>query len=234
MSANNMPRIDLIMVGNAPSEISAVHGDFDSWFIHTIASLASVTVQHCYSGQPLPPLDKSDGWIITGSPASVYDAIEWLDRAKARIRSACIAEHPVLGVCFGHQLLAEALGGKVALNPQGWELGLAEVELTPEGRVSDLFADLDNPGIVFETHHDSVQQLPPQAVRLAENKMGIQAFQIGANSLGVQFHPEFTPEIARAYVRQRSNAPDLEPVEHFNKGERSNLILSNFIQYYVS
>ncbi len=73
-----------------------------------------------------------------------------------------------------------------------------------------------------------------KAVLLAENKIGVQAFQVGANSFGVQFHPEFTPEIARAYVRQRSNAPEIEPVEHFNRGESSKMILSNFIQYYVS
>ncbi len=234
MPKAKLPKIDLIMVGIAPPEISAAHGDFDSWFNQALEGRAAVRVQHCYTGQPFPALANSDGWIITGSPASVYDVVDWLEPAKDSIRAACIAEHPVLGVCFGHQLVAQALGGNVLLNPLGWELGLAEISLSPEGRVSDLFANLKNPGNVFESHQDCVQALPPQAVLLAENTMGIQSFQVGANSFGVQFHPEFTSEIARAYAKKHSTAAEIQPVEHYKKGERSKLILSNFIQYHVS
>jgi GMP synthase (glutamine-hydrolysing) len=114
---------------------------------------------------------------------------------------------PVLGICYGHQLLAYALGGTVENNPNGREYGTAQLKLTPEAKDDPLFHGLPNPLKVQESHTQSVRILPPGAALLAGNeKDPCQAFVMNENAWGVQFHPEFDAEIVRAYIRVNREA----------------------------
>jgi GMP synthase (glutamine-hydrolysing) len=128
-----------------------------------------------------------DAVVVTGSRSSVYwdepwigDLIDWVARAADR-------GLPVLGVCYGHQVLAEALGGRVTAMDDV-ELGYREVCRVDDG--DPLLAGLDSPFVAFETHSDRVVELPSGATLLAENDRGIQAFRRG-DCWGVQFHPEY-------------------------------------------
>jgi GMP synthase (glutamine-hydrolysing) len=106
---------------------------------------------------------------------------------------------PVLGVCFGHQLLADALGGVVERNPRGPEIGTREVELTDAGRADPLLAGLPSRLPVQQLHEDHVVAPPPGAVLLATSAHApVQAFAHGRRLRAVQFHPEFTPARVRA------------------------------------
>jgi len=109
---------------------------------------------------------------------------------------------PVLGICFGHQLIARALGGIVERHVKGPEAGTVEVELTDAGQRDPLFAGLPVRFGVQQGHEDHVARLPPGAVLLARNDhTPVQAFAHGPMLRAIQFHPEFTAERSEAFVR---------------------------------
>jgi GMP synthase (glutamine-hydrolysing) len=109
----------------------------------------------------------------------------------------------VLGICYGHQLLAHALGGEVGYHPGGLELGTVPITLAPEAQADPLFAHLPNQWPAQVVHAQSVRALPPGAVRLAGNAHEPhQAYRVGTQAWGVQFHPEFSPAAMQGYVQQ--------------------------------
>jgi GMP synthase (glutamine-hydrolysing) len=117
---------------------------------------------------------------------------------------------PVLGVCFGHQVLADALGGTVG-DMGSYEIGYRDVELGDD----PLFAGVESPATVFTTHSDAVTELPPEAEQIAENDYGVHGFRVG-NAVGVQFHPEYDPATARE-VASGKDLPD-ERIERVLEG----------------
>jgi GMP synthase (glutamine-hydrolysing) len=138
-----------------------------------------------------------DGAVVTGSRASVYWDEPWIPPLKEWVATATERDLPVLGVCFGHQVLAEALGGTVE-DMGEYEIGYREVE--GEGTL------LDDSMTVFTTHSDTVTELPPDAHQIAENDYGIHGFRVN-NAFGVQFHPEYDMETARTVTRGK-DLPD--------------------------
>lgn len=134
-----------------------------------------------------------DGCVVTGSRSSVYWDDQWLPPLKEWLAAAIERAVPVLGVCYGHQLLADVIGGTV--EPIGeYELGYRTVTHTGK---SPLFAGIDEEFLVFISHSDRVVELPSGASVLAENDYGIHAFRYGPH-FGVQFHPEYDQETAIA------------------------------------
>jgi GMP synthase (glutamine-hydrolysing) len=139
----------------------------------------------------LPDPEAVDGAIITGSRASTYWDEPWIDDLRTWLRNADEAGIPLLGVCFGHQILAEALGGTVA-DMGEYELGYREIERRED---CPLFEEVPEHSTVFATHHDAVTDLPPGASLTAENEYGIHGYRRD-HAFGVQFHPEFDRETA--------------------------------------
>ena len=110
----------------------------------------------------------------------------------------------MLGVCYGHQLLAWAFGGEVGFHPDGREIGSVPVNLTDAARADRLFAELPAQFVAQVSHQQSVLSLPEEAILLGWNDFEPNhAFRLGQTSWGVQFHPEFTAEITRAYINAR-------------------------------
>ena len=140
----------------------------------------------------LPDHAEFDGVVVTGSRSSVYWDEAWIPPLVDYVAEAADAGVPVLGVCYGHQVLAEALGGRVA-GMDGFEIGYNEIR-----RVRDdpLFEGIGDSFTAFTTHGDAVVELPPSATLLAENDRGVHAFRDGG-CWGVQFHPEYDIETAR-------------------------------------
>jgi GMP synthase (glutamine-hydrolysing) len=143
-----------------------------------------------------------DGVVIGGSQTSVYDDRDWIHEATEWVRRAHDDDVPLLGICWGHQFLAQALGGRV-VDMEAYELGYRSIT-----RVGDdpLFAGVPREFTSFETHSDRVAERPPGARVLAVNEFGLQAFRVGS-AWGVQFHPEYDRETAE-WVTRGKDLPD--------------------------
>jgi GMP synthase (glutamine-hydrolysing) len=128
-----------------------------------------------------------------------------MDDAADLVVRARDAGVPVLGVCFGHQLLGYTFGGRVVRNPLGWEIGSFDVTLSDEGRGDPLFADVPQTLRVNLVHQDMVEVPPTSGLRVlaANAKTPIQALAVGDHVRGVQFHPEITGTILRGYIDAR-------------------------------
>jgi GMP synthase (glutamine-hydrolysing) len=188
-----MRRVLILQAGSTDEVMRARFGDYPSWFARLLASRVELTVAPADDAR-LPPLARFDGVLMTGSPRSVLDGDPWMDAAAAYLIEAG-RTRPVLGVCFGHQLLARALGGRVDRNPLGREAGTREVRLTEAGTRDPLFRGVPRTLTVQQTHEDHVPKLPPGATLLAENDFSpVQAFAVGDALRCVQFHPEMDAE----------------------------------------
>ncbi|MFB6155523.1 MAG: type 1 glutamine amidotransferase [Haloferacaceae archaeon] len=193
-------------------------------------------VRYAVRDGELPPLasvtgDPSyDGVVVSGSAASVYWNRDWIDALREWLADAAEADVPTLGVCFGHQLLADALGGRVTSMGE-YELGYHLVHHDGE---SPLFAGLDDWFVAFTAHSDEVVELPDGATCRAENPYSIHAFSRGS-VYGVQFHPEMSLSTAERLMVHRGTdgrrvqrmIEDVTDGAH-NEAEDARVVFENF------
>jgi GMP synthase (glutamine-hydrolysing) len=200
-------KVILLKAGEASSSVRLSHGDYHRWFAEALQSAAvDWLVVDVHAGERLPAEPKAfDAMVITGSPLSLVEPAEWMRRAAGYVREAAERGLPVLGVCFGHQLLGLAYGSAVIRNPLGREIGSVQIALTEQGRQDPLFAGLPQTFTVQATHEDIVAGAPPESIVLASNaNTANQAMAIGSNVRGVQFHPELRSEALATLVRSRA------------------------------
>ena len=205
----------LILQTGQPIAPMRRHGSFAHW-IRVAAGLArdEAVVVDVQGGDDLPRRDGFAGAIITGSGAMVTDRHDWSERSADWLRDAAHAGMPLLGICYGHQLLAHALGGEVGDNPAGREMGTVCVDLHDDARHDPLFAGLPPRFAAQATHLQSVLRPPADAVVLAGNAHdACHAFRWGDAAWGVQFHPEFAAGHMRGYIRARADALASEGVD---------------------
>ena len=161
------------------------------------------------------PTDESiyDGWIITGSPASVHDVDPWLETLFALIRRIVARQTPLFGACFGHQAIAMALGGHVAQNPGGWVFGTTETEVTSQ--VCEL-APWMTPGPIrqYAAHIEQVVDLPKDAqVVMANADCPVGGFVIGSRVFTTQYHPEMTHHFIGALIEELADQKPAEVID---------------------
>src|SRR5690606_35615687 len=166
------------------------HGDFPHW-IRVAAGMSrdAAVVVDVQGGEPLPVREGFAGVIVTGSGAMVTERLDWSEATAAWLRAAAHEGLPLFGICYGHQLLAHALGGEVGNNPAGREMGTVEVELLPAASDDALLAPLPARFDAQLTHMQSVLRVPDGAIVLARSAGDpCQAFRWGKAAWGVQFH----------------------------------------------
>jgi GMP synthase (glutamine-hydrolysing) len=159
-----------------------------------------VVVRDARQGE-LPEVREIAALVITGSPESVASRAPWILDAERAVAGVVQAGIPTLGICFGHQLLGQALGGLVEPNPRGREMG--SVKLTVLA-ADPILASATLPFIANMSHRDSVTRLPPGARVLASTELEPHAVvRFAELAWGVQFHPEFDAEVMRGYIEAR-------------------------------
>lgn len=232
-----MTRILLIKTGRSFDDCITQYGDFDQLFINAIGDAAATVEVLDAQQQALPSLDSYDGVLITGSHSMVTDHEPWSDALLPGIRDMAARALPVLGVCYGHQLIAEALGGKAGFHPNGAEIGTFPVQLTEAGQCDPLLGSLPSTFKAHLTHSQSALQLPDNAVLLACNDYEPhQAFRVGSNIWGVQFHPEFTAGVNRIYLNQQrdklaAQAQDADALHaQISETREANTLVRRFVE----
>ncbi len=140
-------------------------------------------------GEMPASIEQCDGWLITGSRHGVYDNLPWMPPLKDFIRELAAAEKPLIGVCFGHQIVADALGGKVVKSDKGWGVGLHDYRIdVPQ----DWMREAPESVGIYAFHQDQIVELPPDARVFASSQFCPYAgLAYGDSIISVQAHPEF-------------------------------------------
>ncbi len=193
----------VIKLGTNRREVIAELGDCDGWMTEGLQYPATVTDPR--TGAPLPPPEQVSGAVLTGSSSMVTDREPWSERTGQWLRELVRRDIPVLGICYGHQLLAQVHGGEVGYYPRQREIGTVDIRLRPEAVEDPLMGGMPGSFPAQAIHSQGVLRLPADAVHLASGAFETnQAFRLGRRAWGVQFHPEFSPGAMRAYLRALS------------------------------
>lgn len=212
----------ILKTGEAPPDVKRRYGDFEDWIASGLGEAVDrLEVASVYQGDSLPAADSVRGVVVTGSPSMVTERPDWSE-ASARWLAKIVESDsiPVLGLCYGHQLLAHALGGEVGPNPKGREMGTVEVTLHVEETLG--LAGNDGPSPIFESgvfqshmsHFESVLRPPTNAKILGHTDLDPHSVLVfGPRQWGVQFHPEFDRQIMQGYVEARREVLESEGLD---------------------
>jgi len=198
----------IVQTGTALERVRRRRGDYPHWFRTTMRLPRDrVAMADARTDERLPEPNACAGVVLTGSAAMVSEREPWSERTAAWLRGVVDAGTPVLGVCYGHQLLAHALGGRVDYNPNGREMGTVAVSLRPPAFDDALFHGLGKTILAQATHRQSVLEPPPGAEVLGTTALDpCSAFRVGSSAWGIQFHPEFPVATLAAYIHDRRDA----------------------------
>ena len=188
-------KIGILVTGHTPGDLGAKHGTYADMFARLLAGHGfTFEAWNVVDGQFPPDIHACDGWLITGSRHGAYDPLPWIAPLEAFIRKAYAAGVPLAGICFGHQVMAQALGGKVEKYKGGWGVGRATYR-TAEGETVELHA----------MHQDQVTVKPEEAEVIASSEFCENAgFAYRRNAISFQPHPEFSREFMRDLIAMRS------------------------------
>lgn len=196
-------KIGILQTGDAPEQIVGAEGSYADMFKDLLAGRGFSFEVWRVIDMDLPSgPEEADGWLITGSRHGAYEDHPWIAPLEQLIRDIDAAGRPLVGICFGHQIVAQALGGRVIKHPKGWAVGLRRYRIGERELA------------LHAWHQDQVVELPPRAQVLASNEMTEYAIMaIGERILTVQPHPEFRTSVVDGLIRYRSAAIDPALVE---------------------
>ena len=197
-----MKKLLIIKTGDTFPEIKAAHGDFEDMFASSLEGIdVDITVYDARDQLPLPELNDYSAVIITGSHSMVTDCEPWSERLLPYIKEMLTTRTPTLGVCYGHQLIAKALGGEIDFHPEGPQAGSTEITLTEAGKTDQLLGASPDAFKVNAGNSQRISKLPNEAIVLAGNDFEPhQAVKFGEAMWGLQFHPEFNRSVTCAYI----------------------------------
>jgi len=204
-----MARITIIETGQVPQKYRERHGSFPDMFERMVRAedpSAEVEIVSIPNGDALPDPDKVEAILITGAAAGVYDGLDWISPLEDFVRAAYANKTPMVGICFGHQLIAQALGGTVRKSEKGWGIGRHVYRVTEENEVVD-----GEEVAIACSHQDQVIEAPSDAQTILSSDFTPHAGLLYANgtTLSVQPHPEFDVEFAQVCCELREGkAPE--------------------------
>ncbi|MGE0485559.1 MAG: type 1 glutamine amidotransferase [Gammaproteobacteria bacterium] len=202
-------RLGLLLCDHVSTALGARFGDYPAMFEQAFAATGADIAWQVYdatAGELPRNTDECHGWLLSGSRHGAYEDLPWIAPLEHCLRAIVAAGRPLVGICFGHQVLAQALGGTVGLAPQGWGLGIHAYAVTRH----DAFMQPALPSFrVPVCHQDQVTRLPPGArVLAASDHCPYFAVRYAPRAFGIQGHPEFSPAYLGALVEsRRDNLP---------------------------
>lgn len=203
--------VGLLVCDHVDKQVQSKFEDYPDMFQNLFPEL-DFRIYDAINGEfPQDLSNECDAYMATGSQYSVYQDIKWINNLKEVIRAIHALEIKFVGYCFGHQLLAEALGGRVAKSENGWTVGVHSFAIqSPKPWMDPNQTTLD----LLMMCQDQVSHLPPNSELLAGNSQcPIGVFQVGKNAIGMQAHPEFTSDYDRYLIEKRRERIGNDSVE---------------------
>ena len=214
-----MQKLYIIKAGSTFPHIRAHHQDFEHWIAAglippsllvaerpVLSVIDAVNNTHGPLAYPSP--NTCAGVVISGSHAMVSEQTDWMQDLQQWLYDVCMAGVPVLGICFGHQILAQTLGGHVAEHPSGLELGTVPISIQTDVSQDPLWRHMPPCFEAHTVHYQSVRSLPADACLIAGNSHEAHhAFRWRYNVWGVQFHPEFHHSVMQDYINHIAPKP---------------------------
>jgi len=184
-------RVGLLECDHVADRFRAIAGDYGDMFDAAFPALDLVRYD-VVEGRLPASADECDGWMVTGSRYAAYDDEPWVHALTGFVRDVAASDRPFVGICFGHQVLAQALGGTVEKAATGWGVGPHVTEFIQTG-----------PSTLLYMHEDQVVEVPPGATVIGStDHCPVAALQRGS-VVGVQAHPEFGPDYVEALLAER-------------------------------
>jgi GMP synthase-like glutamine amidotransferase len=191
-------KLAILETGRPPGDLADWFGDYPAMFERLLGDGFDVEAFDVQAGR-FPEPASHDAILITGSPAGVYDGLPWIKPLSDFIRAA--RDRKMVGVCFGHQIMAEALGGLVIKSEKGWGAGLHHYSIVH----SVSWLDGEQKIAIPASHQDQVVMQPPSTEIVAASDFTPYAALAWTDrpAISFQFHPEFDPEFAKALIEKR-------------------------------
>jgi GMP synthase-like glutamine amidotransferase len=191
-------KIAILETGYPPGDLASEFGDYPQMFEKLLGPEFDIERFDVQAGE-LPDPNAHDAVLITGSPAGVYEPLPWIEPLQQFIRSA--KDSRMVGVCFGHQVLAEALGGRVKKSDKGWGAGLHRYDVAR----AEPWTDGNGSIAIPASHQDQVVIQPPETKIVARSDFTPFAALAWTDrpAISFQFHPEFSPAFAKALIEKR-------------------------------
>ena len=200
-------KLAILETGRPPGDLVRRFGDYPAMMTRMLDGEFEIDTFDVAAGEfPADPSDY-EAYLVTGSPAGVYDPLPWIEPLKQFLRDA--GDRKLVGICFGHQIMAEAFGGHVEKSDKGWGIGLQHYEIDRVEPWMDEMASIDVPA----SHQDQVVAQPPHTKVIASSPFTPFAALAWTDrpAISVQFHPEFDLDYAKALIEaRREKMPDAD------------------------
>lgn len=199
----NLGILNCDQVSEALARRYGQYPDMFAAFFKTVDPQMQFTVFDALKEELPQNIDAADAYLITGSRYGVNDGYPWIAQLEDFVRVLYAANKKIIGICFGHQLIAKALGGEVIKSPKGWGVGVLEYQVV---RTKEWMQPARAEFTLLASHQDQVVMLPPDAEVLAASEFCPNyMLQIGNNILTIQGHPEFTKDYAKDLLHSRED-----------------------------
>lgn len=196
-------KIGILETGRTPAAMIDTFGSYADMLTVILGKAdpsLSFEVVAVMDNAPLPAPDSCDGWLITGSRSGVYEGLEWMAPLEEFLRQTMAAGIPIVGICFGHQILAKAMGARVEKSDRGWGVGPHRYDMTEKAPWMEGFKDRI---VINAIHQDQVLEVPDGARVIASSEFcPIAALAYGDQAITFQPHPEFSVAYEQALLRE--------------------------------
>ena len=223
-------KVAILETGRPPGNLSEQFGDYPAMFAELLGNGFEIDSYDVQQAQ-LPDPQAHGAYLITGSPAGVYDPLPWIEPLQQFIRSADGAK--MVGICFGHQVMAEALGGKVEKSDKGWGAGLHRYTVVR----SEPWIDSAGMVAIPASHQDQVIVQPPKTEVVAASDFTPFAALAWTDrpAISLQFHPEFSADFAKALIEQRYDVvPDPDAAIASLNAPNDNQVVGRWIRNFLN